>query len=70
MKGRIVIRAELCKECDMCMKCCKQGRIKKEKKYNAKGYLPAVFEDPEGKCTACRICALVCPEVAIEVYGE
>jgi 2-oxoglutarate ferredoxin oxidoreductase subunit delta len=34
---------------------------------NPSGYLPAVFND-NGECTGCAICALVCPEVAIEVY--
>jgi 2-oxoglutarate ferredoxin oxidoreductase subunit delta len=34
---------------------------------NAAGYQPAAFKD-NGDCTGCAICAVVCPEVAIEVY--
>lgn len=32
------------------------------------GFKYAVPEDKEGQCTACGICALMCPDAAIEVY--
>ena len=70
MKGSININAEICKECGLCIIYCKQALIIKSDTYNAKGYFPARFEDGNGKCTACGTCALVCPELAIEVYGE
>ncbi len=70
MKGQIVINQELCKECDLCIISCKQGLIVKSTGYNSKGYVAAEFKDDKKKCNACRMCALVCPEVAIEVYGE
>jgi len=31
------------------------------------GYHPAECFDPS-KCTGCTFCAIVCPDVAIEVY--
>ncbi|MDY6912384.1 MAG: 4Fe-4S binding protein [Chloroflexota bacterium] len=31
--------------------------------------MPASFNN-NGECTGCAICALVCPDVAIEVYRE
>ena len=68
MKGRIEIEAERCKECGLCIITCKHSLIHKKSSYNVKGYLPAVFEDPDHKCNACTLCAVVCPEVAIEVY--
>jgi 2-oxoglutarate ferredoxin oxidoreductase subunit delta len=34
---------------------------------NLKGYFIADFEEKKG-CTGCAICAVMCPEVAIEVY--
>jgi 2-oxoglutarate ferredoxin oxidoreductase subunit delta len=37
-------------------------------RFNAKGYQPAEFIDPEGKCTACTNCATICPDLAITVY--
>jgi len=70
VKGKIVINDELCKECGLCIISCKQGMIVKGNKYNLKGYFPARFDKSKGKCNACQTCALVCPEVAIEVYGE
>jgi len=68
VKGHITINGELCKECGLCIMCCKHGVITKSDAYNAKGYFPALFVDPEEKCNACQTCALVCAEVAIEVY--
>jgi 2-oxoglutarate ferredoxin oxidoreductase subunit delta len=38
-------------------------------KINAAGYFPVVFNDGS-ECTGCAICAIVCPEAAIEVYRE
>lgn len=70
MKGRIVINSETCKECGLCILCCKQQVISKEDKYNGKGYYPARFDEAKEKCNACRTCALVCAEAAIEVYSD
>jgi 2-oxoglutarate ferredoxin oxidoreductase subunit delta len=38
-------------------------------KFSSTGYYPATMVKPE-KCTGCTLCALVCPDVAIEVYKE
>jgi len=70
VEGHIVINGELCKECGLCIMCCKQGAIVKGESYNAKGYIPAKFDPSQGKCNACQTCAIVCPEVAIEVYRD
>jgi 2-oxoglutarate ferredoxin oxidoreductase subunit delta len=37
---------------------------------NAKGYRPAQLVDPDGQCTGCALCAVVCPDVCITVYRE
>lgn len=70
MKGKIDIEAERCKECGLCVITCKHTLIAKGSSYNEKGYIPAVFNDPSGECNACTLCAVVCPEVAIEVWRE
>jgi len=67
MKGTIEISRELCKGCGLCISFCPKGIISVSDKLNASGYLPAVFSE-NGEFTGCAICALVCPEVAIEVY--
>jgi 2-oxoglutarate ferredoxin oxidoreductase subunit delta len=36
--------------------------------FNAKGYRPSAFVDPEKKCIGCTFCAQMCPDVAIKVY--
>jgi len=36
--------------------------------FNAKGYQPSEFVDPEGECIGCAFCAMMCPDVCIVVY--
>jgi 2-oxoglutarate ferredoxin oxidoreductase subunit delta len=36
--------------------------------FNVKGYRPSTFVDPEGKCTGCTLCAMMCPDMVITVY--
>jgi 2-oxoglutarate ferredoxin oxidoreductase subunit delta len=67
MKGRIEINQELCKGCELCISFCPKKLISLSDTLNAAGYLPSVFNDA-GECTGCATCAVVCPEVAIEVY--
>ncbi len=71
-KGKIVIDRERCKGCHVCFDVCPVKVIDADDELNAKGYQPARFNEntDESKkgCTACTMCAIVCPEVAIEVY--
>jgi len=71
--GYIEINSELCKDCKLCISVCPQKLIQTSEKRNQKGYYPAVFTEKglkkEGKkCTGCGLCAIFCPEIAIEVY--
>jgi 2-oxoglutarate ferredoxin oxidoreductase subunit delta len=68
MKGYIEIDAELCKECLLCTEVCTKSLIKKSDKLNLKGFYQVIFEDREKQCTGCTLCAIICPEAAIEVY--
>lgn len=68
-RGKIVITRELCKECGLCIHFCPKKVIVQSGKLNAAGYQSADFKD-DGECTGCAICAIVCPEVAIEVYRD
>jgi 2-oxoglutarate ferredoxin oxidoreductase subunit delta len=36
--------------------------------FNVKGYRPSEFVDPDGRCTGCTLCAMMCPDMVIEVY--
>jgi len=68
-KGLIKIQAERCKACMLCIEVCKQKCIRAGSTLNKAGYLSVEFDENCG-CTGCALCALRCPEVAIEVYRE
>ena len=67
-KGRIVIDAEYCKGCELCVSVCPQDVISMADYFNAKGYRPARLTDPGGECTGCAVCAVICPDAVITVY--
>lgn len=69
MKGYIKINKEFCKECHLCIDACPKGCIITAKEYNSRGYHPVAASE-EKECTGCALCAIMCPEVAIEVYRE
>ena len=71
--GMIEINSELCKDCKLCISVCPHRLIESSDRMNPKGYYPAFFIEKdlkkEGrKCTGCSLCAIACPEIAIEVY--
>jgi 2-oxoglutarate ferredoxin oxidoreductase subunit delta len=67
--AHITIDADRCKGCYFCIKFCPKQLIVVSDKHNRVGYFPAQFsEDGEDKCTACKTCALMCPDTAIEVF--
>ncbi|MDI6829465.1 MAG: ferredoxin family protein, partial [Armatimonadota bacterium] len=65
--GRIVINSERCKGCELCINFCPKNLIYLAEHFNSKGFHPAVFKD-SGECTGCTACAVMCPDVAIDVY--
>lgn len=71
LRGKIEIDIEDCKGCLYCIEACKDCLIIVSEELNSKGYYPAKFDDSKkDKCTGCTLCAVVCPEAAIEVYRE
>ena len=63
----IKIDKNYCKGCELCVHACPMGIISMSKEINLKGYFYAQVHEPT-KCIGCRICAIVCPDVAIDVH--
>ncbi len=60
------INENLCKGCDICIEFCPTDVFDKSDKLNRRGYyLPVVARVED--CTGCRICDLMCPEMAIVI---
>ncbi|QTX31236.1 ferredoxin family protein [Aminithiophilus ramosus] len=65
-KGRVAILEDRCKSCGLCVAACPMKVLRISERINEKGYRPA--EQYREGCVACKICALTCPDVAIEVF--
>lgn len=63
----VTIDAERCKGCELCVENCNRGALGMSTGPNSRGYLPAQLVN-RARCTACNLCAIVCPDVAIAVY--
>ncbi|MDO5437405.1 MAG: 4Fe-4S binding protein [bacterium] len=63
---RIIIDTEKCKNCGICIETCPNNLIGYSVCTNKQGNITAEFNDKEGKCTGCSMCALMCPEIAIK----
>ncbi len=55
-----------CKGCELCVRACPMQILSMSKDINLKGYFYARLHEPT-RCIGCRICAITCPDVAIEV---
>lgn len=68
--GAIVVDAERCKGCGLCIAACKLELIMMTRKtVNHKGY-PYAEQAEWEKCNGCTACATVCPDGCITVYRK
>jgi 2-oxoglutarate ferredoxin oxidoreductase subunit delta len=67
--NHVEINRDLCKSCGLCIEACQHHLLDEGVEMNAKGYHPIDVHD-EHKCSACGLCALMCPEGGISVYKE
>ncbi len=63
----VEIEAKYCKGCGYCVDVCPHKLLQIGKTTNAIGQHAAEQTDPD-RCTACKLCSIVCPESAITVY--
>ncbi len=63
----VVVDAEKCKGCELCIVSCPEGNLRLSSALNRNGFHPAIFsyQGERGNCTACGICYWVCPDFAI-----
>jgi len=68
-KGTVVIDADRCKGCGLCIAACPQNVLAFSGNLNRSGYDVSHMEKPEA-CIGCAFCAMTCPDIAIEVFRE
>ena len=62
----IVINPDYCKGCSICIAFCPKKVLQPSKEINAKGYILPEAVDLDA-CTQCKLCEIVCPDLAIAV---
>ena len=65
--AKVIFDEERCKRGELCSTVCPRGIVIMAKdRINSKGYHPATVVEMD-KCIGCAFCALICPDVVIEV---
>jgi 2-oxoglutarate ferredoxin oxidoreductase subunit delta len=65
--AEIKILSNYCKGCGFCVKSCSKKVLEIGSKINGLGYKYATAVNMEN-CIACKLCALICPDSAIEIF--
>ncbi len=66
-KGAVVVNAERCKGCGLCVTACPLKALSLTQKVNQKGY-NYVQQEAGSACNGCSSCAIVCPDACLTVY--
>ncbi len=69
IKGRVIVDADRCKGCAVCVVSCPFDVLVLSKEVNGKGYRFSSKANPDA-CTGCANCAIVCPDSCITVYRQ
>jgi len=64
---KVEIDEARCKGCGLCTIACSRGLIVLSERISLLGYTPAQAKG-QNECTGCKLCAEMCPDVAIKVF--
>jgi 2-oxoglutarate ferredoxin oxidoreductase subunit delta len=71
MNNKIIIDEAYCKGCGLCIDACPKSLLRMCQQLNRSGVFPAeITAEAMSECTACTLCAQICPDVAISVYRD
>jgi 2-oxoglutarate ferredoxin oxidoreductase subunit delta len=65
----IVVNEDWCKGCGICIERCPVNALEESDKINLRGVRPPQLKK-ENECNNCRLCELICPDLAITVMPE
>jgi 2-oxoglutarate ferredoxin oxidoreductase subunit delta len=65
----IEIKEDWCKGCGICIQRCPVGALEESDKLNKRGIRPPRLKK-DNECNNCRLCELICPDLAITVISE
>ncbi|AIY18426.1 4Fe-4S dicluster domain-containing protein [Pimelobacter simplex] len=64
-RGTLVIDADRCKGCELCIAACPPSVLEMSTDVNEMGYRYPLLHDG---CTGCTACQMVCPDYVFDVY--
>jgi len=69
MPSKIVLNADWCKGCHICVAVCPRQVLEVDEGSYLRGFHPVTVARPED-CTACQQCEFLCPDLAIALVEE
>ena len=65
----IEVKDDWCKGCNVCIDRCPKDALEESDKLNKRGIRPPKLKK-KNECNYCRLCELICPDLAITVISE
>jgi 2-oxoglutarate ferredoxin oxidoreductase subunit delta len=65
----IEVKEDWCKGCNICIERCPVDALEESDHLNKKGVRPPQLKK-ENECNNCRLCELICPDLAITVLPD